>query len=204
MLSNDRLSNYPLRQSLLPGARNLRIFETRGVVDWLSRPERFLVACEGRGGRIYAADERCLEQAQQVIANAHGTKVVFREPEVHTYTDPERDALVEPVMFLRIKVPHAYAREVLAELSSRRVRILEQDMQSYDLVIRAEAPLVNLLGLTRMLELFGQSSIAFWTWLDRYERAMTATIPADSLRSHSRAAPGPTRSRSTHSVPPEG
>jgi hypothetical protein len=56
MLSDDQFAQYPLRQSLLPGAEGLRIFEARGVVD-VSRPDRYLVMREGRGGRIFAADE---------------------------------------------------------------------------------------------------------------------------------------------------
>ena len=132
MFRDDRLANYPLRQSLLPGAYGLRIFATRGVVDWMSRPDRYLVICEGRCGRIYAADECCLEEAQQVVQDAHGTDVVFRKPEIHTYVDLELDALVEPVMFLRIRSPHAYAREILAELRSREAQILEEDMQRYE------------------------------------------------------------------------
>lgn len=173
MFIDDQLAQYPLRQSLLPGAQGLRIFETRGVVDWLSRPDRYLVVCEGRGGRIFAADECFLEEAQRVIASAHREGVVFRKPEVHTYMDSGLDALVEPVMFLRIKVAHAYAREVLAELGLRGVRILEQDMQAYDFVIRAEGRLVNLIGLARMVDSLGHGSAAFWTWLARYERAVT-------------------------------
>lgn len=199
MFNNDRLAHYPLRQSLLPGAKGLRIFEERGVVEWLSRPDRYLVVCEGRGGRIYAADERFLEEAQHVIGNVHDAKVVFRKPEIHTYIDPELDAWVEPVMFLRIKVPHAHAREVLAELSFRGVRILEQDMQSYDLVIRAEGRLVNLIGLARIVNSFGHGSAAFWTWLDRYERAMTTSV--DLLRAESWAADGKTLPGSTPSNP---
>lgn len=199
MFSDDRLAHYPLRQSLLPGARGLRIFETRGVVDWLSRPDRYLVVCEGRGGRIFAADERFLEEAQHVIATAHGARVVFRKPEVHTYIDAELDALVEPVMFLRIKAPHAYARDILAELGLREVRILEQDMQAYDLVIRAEGRLVSLIGLASMLDSFGHGSAAFWTWLDRYERATTTSVA--SLRAVVRSANRRPPSLSTPSIP---
>src|SRR6478752_5350808 len=99
----------------------LPLFEGLGVADGLSRPDRYLVVCEGRGGWIFAADECFLEEAQRVIASAHRGGVVFRKPEIHTYIDSGLDALVEPVMFLRIKVPHAYAREILAELGLRGV-----------------------------------------------------------------------------------
>jgi translation elongation factor EF-G len=143
--------------------------------------------CEGRGGRIYAADECFLEEAQQVIRDAHGAHVVLRKPEVHSYLDPALDAWVEPVMFLRIKTPHAYAREILAELHCRRARILEEDVQRYDLVIRAEGPLVHLLGLTRVIASVTRNSAAIWTWLDRYERAMTTP----SIRSRTLDPNGP-------------
>jgi hypothetical protein len=181
MFSDDRFVDYPLRQSLLPGAKGLQIFATRGVVEWLSRPDRYLVVCEGRGGRIYAADECFLEEAQQVIRDAHGAQVVLRKPEVHSYVDPALDAWVEPVMFLRIKSPHAYAPEILAELRCREARILEEDLQRCDLVIRAEGRLVNLLGLTRVIGSVARGSAAIWTWLDRYEPAMPPSITLESL-----------------------
>ncbi|VTU23167.1 hypothetical protein [Variovorax sp. PBL-E5] len=182
MFSEDRLAGYPLRQSLLAGAKGLQIFANRGVVDWMSRPDRYLVLCEGRGGRIYAADECALEEAQQMVRDAHGAKVVMRKPEIHTYVDLDLDALVEPVMFLRIKSPHAYAKDILAELSGREARILEKDMQRYELIVRAEGRLANLMGLTRKIGSLACGSAAVWTWLHRYERAMAAPSPGVETR----------------------
>ncbi|RYH63849.1 MAG: hypothetical protein EON54_07285 [Alcaligenaceae bacterium] len=178
MSTEDRLVGYPLRQSLLPGAEGLQIFAVRGVVDWLSRPDRYLVICEGRGGRIYAADESFLHEARQVIREAHGDLVIMRSPEVHIYTDNVLQASVEPVMFLRIKTSYAYAPAILAELDRRELRILEKDMQRYDLVIRAEGRLVNTLGLTLEISLLARGSATIWTWLDRYEVA--ATMPSST------------------------
>jgi hypothetical protein len=43
MFSDDKLVGHPLRQSLLPGAEGFRIFAIRGVVDWLSGPDQYLV-----------------------------------------------------------------------------------------------------------------------------------------------------------------
>lgn len=171
MFTEDRLDGYPLRQSLLPGAEGLQLFALRGVVDWLSRPDRYLVICEGRGGRIYAADECFLHEAQQVIREAHNDLVIMRSPEVHTYTDSVLHALVEPVMFLRIKTSYAYAPAILAELERRELRILEKDVQRYDLVIRAEGRLVHTLGLTLEINSLARGSATIWTWLDRYEVA---------------------------------
>ncbi|MFM9927755.1 hypothetical protein VLK31_32595 [Variovorax sp. H27-G14] len=173
MFNDDRLANYPLRQSLLPGAERLPIFATRGLVDWLSRPDRYLVVCEGRGGRIYAADECFLEEAQAVILDAHGACIVMRKPEVLTYIDPEINGWVEPVMFLRIKSPHAHARDILVELRRREARILEMDMQRHDVVVRAEGRLEDLMGLARVLCSFARGSVSIWTWLERYEPAKT-------------------------------
>ena len=85
MFSDDQFSQYPLRQSLLPDAEGLRILEARGAVDWLSRPDRYLVVCEGRGGRIFAADERFLDEAQHVIATSYGARVTELRNKKLTY-----------------------------------------------------------------------------------------------------------------------
>lgn len=169
MLLDEKRSSYPLRQPLFPGALGLPIFERPGVVDWMSRPDRYLVVCEGRGGRIYATEERALHEAQQVIRDAHGAEVVFRQPEIPTYLDTERDSWLEPVMFVRIKCPHADARNILKELNRREVKIFETDMQRYDLVVRAEGPLARLLGLTQAVASVAQGRASIWTWLDSYQ-----------------------------------
>lgn len=163
------LAAYPLRQSLLPGADGLGVFANLGLVDWLSRPDRYLVVCEGRGGCIYAADESMLDEARQVIREAHGDKVVMRPPLIHTYVDPAIEAVVEPVMFLRIKTPDVHAPAVLRELDRRATRMLEQDHQRRDLVVRAEGRLADLMGLARAIEVITGGSAVLWNWLDRYD-----------------------------------
>lgn len=167
----EALDHYPLRQALLPGAAGLPVFATRGPVDWLSRPERYLVVCEGRGGRIYAAGELALDEAQQVLRDAYGRKVVLRPPEVHTFDDPAGGGRCEPVMFLRLKSPRAHGAGLLKELARRRVRILEHDVQRDELVVRAEIRLADALGLNAAAERLTNGAAALWTWLSRYDAA---------------------------------
>lgn len=174
MFVEHRLIEYPLRQSLLPAAAGLAIFARRGLVDWLSKPDNYLVICEGRGGQIYAANERALEEAQEIIAAAHGDNVISREAEVHTFLDPALGTVVEPVMFLRIKAPRGYTSSVVDDLKQRGVRILEEDLQRYHVVIRGEGPLAGLLGYERELQALTNGSAAMWNWLLRYEAASQA------------------------------
>ncbi|MDM0091129.1 MULTISPECIES: hypothetical protein [unclassified Variovorax] len=169
MSAPESLDAYPLRQALLPGAPGLPLFATRGPVDWLSRPERYQVVCEGRGGRIYAASEAALEEAQQLLRDAYGTQLVLRAPEVHTFTDPAGHGPFEPVMFLRIKSPRDRCVGLLRELAKRRVRVIEQDVRRDDLVLRAEVRLADALGLGAAAARLTNGTAAVWIWLSRYE-----------------------------------
>ncbi|ATA56064.1 MULTISPECIES: hypothetical protein [Variovorax] len=171
MFAEDPLTKYPLRQSLLPGAEGLAVFAQRGPVDWLSRPDQYVFICEGRGGRIYAANEAALEEAQQLIRDAHGDQVVSREPEIHTFVDPALDAVVEPIMFLRLKSPRAYATVLRDELDRRRADVKEEDLQRHDVVIRAEVRLADLMGYAKSALAMSNGSAVIWNWLLRYGMA---------------------------------
>lgn len=165
---DDKFASYPLRQSLLPSAKGLAIFAKRGLVEWLSRPDRYLIVCEGRGGRIYAANEASLEEAQQVIKDAYRDQVISRAPEIYTFVDPRLDALVEPIMFLRLKSPRGYATALLEELDRRRASIKEEYLQRYHVVIRAEARLADLMGYSKATLTMTNGSAVIWSWLLRY------------------------------------
>ncbi|WP_350308480.1 hypothetical protein [Acidovorax cavernicola] len=171
MFAEDPLIKYPLRQSLLPGAEGLAVFAQRGPVDWLSRPDQYLFICEGRGGQIYASNEASLEEAQQLIRDAHGDQIVSREPEIHTFVDPELDAVVEPIMFLRLKSPRAYATVLRDELDRRRADVKEEDLQRHDVVIRAEVRLADLMGYAKEALAMSNGSVVIWNWLLRYGMA---------------------------------
>ncbi|MGO4394028.1 hypothetical protein AB4Z46_21955 [Variovorax sp. M-6] len=167
MCAEERLALYPLRQSLLPGAEALAIFAQRGTVDWLSRPDRYLIVCEGRGGRIYAANECALTEAQEVIRDVHGALVVLRRPEVHSLRDSD-GAWVEPLMFLRLKAPSAYTGLIVEDLERRGVKIEERDLQRHDVVVRAEGWLQDLMGYPQALRKLTNGSATSWIWLLRY------------------------------------
>jgi hypothetical protein len=164
----EKFDIYPLRQQLLPGAKGLAIFATRGLVEWLSRPDRYVIVCEGRGGKIYAANEASLEEAQQVIKTAYGNQVISRAPEIHTFVDPKLNALVEPIMFLRLKSPRGYTTALLEELDRRRASIKETYVQNSDIVIRAEARLADLMGYSEATQAMTNASAVIWSWLLRY------------------------------------
>lgn len=186
MQINERLALYPLRQPLLPGAEGLAMFAERGTVEWVSRPERYLIVCEGRGGRIYAANECALTEAQAIVRDVHGALVVMRPPEIHSY-QAEDGTTLEPLMFLRLKAPSEYAVRVLEDLERRGAKIEERDLQRHDLVVRAQVWLRDLMGYPETVQALANGSAVMWNWLLRYEqRAATAAGPDRpvALRSH--------------------
>ncbi|MEO8248649.1 MAG: hypothetical protein ABI589_04695 [Burkholderiales bacterium] len=189
MFAQDNLNRYPLRQLLLPAAEGDTPLERPGVVDLHSRPDSYLVISEERGGRIYAANESALKEAQQVAAAAHGEGVILADPYVHTFHEAALAAKFEPVMYLRVKVPSGYAEAVLQDLEQRGVRIMYSDVKRLDAVIRAEGRLADLLGYEEAVQTLTLGTAVVWNWLLRYEAARPLPFVAGTRPREARSDP---------------
>ena len=177
MAAVENLERYPLKQLLTPTDAGAALFAVTGLIDELSKPESYLVIGEKPGGWIYAANEAALEQAREIVAAALGTAAANAEPQVHTFLDPAHGAVVEPVMFLRVKAPRGYAALIAEDLARRGVSVLEHDMQRFDVVVRAEGRLADLIGYERASQVLTHGTAVVWNWLLRYQLA-ACTKPA--------------------------
>ena len=167
---------YPLRQSLSPRVDGVALFEQRGVARALSKPDSYIVICDKQAGRIYAANERALMEARDAIAEACGQDVINGSLEVHKFLEPLRRAVVEPVMFLRVKAPSGYAAALVDDLELRGARIWQQDIQRLDVVIRAECALASLLGYEEEIQTLTNATAVVWNWLLRYDMSRTTVV----------------------------
>src|SRR4051794_28270188 len=166
----NKLDLLPLRQMVSAGGDAALGLAGQGLLDSLSKPGRFQIIRHGHGAQILAASEFALMKAQAVLRQAYGELVVFGTTTVHTYVDPQSQAPMVPVMFLRIDAPRAHLKELLALLDARAADNSEIDMQRARVVIRTGMELSRALGLQRQVQESTDGSAHVLCWLSGYRR----------------------------------
>ncbi|MGO4391096.1 hypothetical protein AB4Z46_07050 [Variovorax sp. M-6] len=165
---DDELARYPLRQSLTAAPETLAALRRSGLLEWLTKPECCLLVDDEDRITICAAHEDALEQAVAFIMQAHGASVKLDAPQVHGVPDHQGGGPLQPLMFVRAQVPRAHAAQALEELVRRHANVLENDLQTDCVVLRAEVRLADLLGYPVFLRELTGGTAALWIWLLRY------------------------------------
>ena len=173
---SNRMNLLPLRQSLHPDEEARHLFAVPGVVDWLSKPEKYLITVDGDEGTIHAASESALREARELVRQVHGGRICLGETSVHTFVDAT-GARVEPVMFTRVSAGRDHAVPLLDILKDRGADVQEVELQRDRSVIRAEAPLARLIGSEEAVQQLTAGRAHFVSWLTRYA---PVTQPAEA------------------------
>jgi hypothetical protein len=118
------------------------------------------------GLRICAADEDALANAALMLRRIYGGSVDVGPPAVRLMPGPP---LREPVMSIRVSTRGDYNAMVRHELRSRGARLLEECSGSRLFVVRGEAPLARVLGLSAKLLLLTNNTSVHWIRLSHYE-----------------------------------
>jgi hypothetical protein len=96
------------------------------------------------GLALFAANEDALEGPARILRDLYGESVELRAPRARII--PGNPAQ-EPIMNVRVTARAEYSVAILAELRRRGARILEECVRGRTFIVRAEAPLVLLIGL---------------------------------------------------------
>jgi hypothetical protein len=180
MLVRDRLNLFPLRQMVSVSGDAEHVFARQGLLDWLSRPERYQIISHGQGGQIFAIGEPALGEAQALLREAYGGLIGFGGVTVHSYVDGQPGTVMIPIMFLRVDAPRAHGHKLLQLLKDRSIDAQEIEFQRDRVVIRAEVPLSKLLGVERLIAELTDSSAHTMCWLLRYQAALAQEQSAAS------------------------
>jgi hypothetical protein len=147
----DTLDLLPLRQMVGASGETATGFGSQGLLDGLSRPDRFRMFRHGCGGQILARNGLALAEAQLVLRQAYGPSLAFGLPTVHTVVDHATGTIQVPEMFLRIDAPRGYRQELLRILAQRSAEPCAIAVDRHRIVLRAELPLACLIGLERQV-----------------------------------------------------
>ncbi len=101
-----------------------------------------------RGLEMYAAHEEALAQPVAVLRDRFGDLLDVRPPRVRCLPGHPQ---YQPVMALRVIVRREHSLAAVHELRARNARIEEECQRGRIVIIRARAPLRDLLGLGERL-----------------------------------------------------
>ena len=178
----DRFDLLPLRQMVTVNGEAAPAFARQGLPEWLSKQGRYQIVGHECGGQILAVNELAMAEAQLVLRQAYGSSISFGIAAVHSYMDPDTQAVMVPVMFLRIDAPRSHARGLQQMLMERCAEMKKVDLQRDRVVIRAELELARALGLERHVGELTEGAAYVLSWLLRYQRAARLPEPISAQR----------------------
>ena len=117
------------------------------------------------GLKILTADEDTLVNVAQILRQLYGDFVEMRPPRVRLI--PGNPAQ-QPVMSVRISTRRDFSSEVRGELEGRGATILEECARPRAFIVRAEAPLADLLGLPARMATLTNATAVHWIRLSHY------------------------------------
>lgn len=130
-----------------------------------------------RGLKILGINEMALVAPREFIRHIHGQKVQLDEPKVREVR--YEGQLREPVMCLRVSIDFAHAEAAIRHLVARESSIDCVDWlhDTNSVLIRAQAPLRNLLGYPDVLADLSGGAADLKIWLSHY--VAVASGPGD-------------------------
>lgn len=159
-------SEFPLERLAQLASSPFQIGFARQVVRMMEASDALAYEATNDGLLMRGQNEDVLGKPVILLRDLYGEDLVLRPPQVRYMSLGNRP--YEPVMMLRIRILPRYKAAVLESLDARQVSMLEEELRPTICVLRAEAPLRQLLGYGESLSKLTQGSGLYWTWLDRY------------------------------------
>lgn len=155
----------PLEQLVRHRARGSQIDFARDAIDILSESDDTRFEPTDRGLALLAAHEEALEPPVSLLRDRYGDAVEIRPPRVRCLPG---HPLQHPVMAVRVALRREHSLAALQELRSRGARILEECLRGRTWIVRAEAPLRDLLGLGERMAALSDGTALLTVRLSHY------------------------------------
>jgi len=115
---------------------------------------------------MQAQNEDALAKPVTLLLELYHDDLVLLPPRVRYLSLGNRP--YEPIMLLRVRTPPRHRDAVRDDLASREATLVEEFARPSVCVLRAKAPLRNLLGYSKTLSKLSDGTALHWIWLDRY------------------------------------
>ena len=157
--------DYPLEQlARSKSTRFQRSFAHMAMHLLPDFKDAVLEPCDS-GLLIFAASELAVGLPAEVLRQIYADDVHISEPRVRLLY---ADTVQEPVMWVRAAVPRVSTERVVHDLISRGAEIEEVDALAPSPVVRAKAPLRELLGYPAALGALCDGKSELEMWLSHY------------------------------------
>lgn len=157
--------NYPLEQLARSTSTRFQIGFARMTMHLLPEFKEVVLEPSEQGLRMLAFNEQALAPAREVIRQIHVDDVLIDEPQVRLLYG---DVVQEPIMWVRACSRRSFTEAVIHDLVRREAQIEEVDWLAALPVVRARAPLRQLLGYAQALAALSQDTAELHTWLSHY------------------------------------
>jgi hypothetical protein len=128
--------------------------------------DAFALAAVPAGLLIRGENEEALAEPLDILRQVHGEDLGVAPPRVrHLFIDGR---WCEPIMQVRARVPSEHLAAVRQDLLALGASLLDIDCLADGWVIRAEAPMRDLLGYGARLRRLAGDEASHWIWLDRH------------------------------------
>ncbi len=159
-------SEFPLERLAQLASSPFQIGFARQVVRMMETSDTLAYEATHDGLLMRGQNEDVLGKPVNLLRDLYGEALVLHPPQVRYMSLGNRP--YEPIMLVRVRILPRDKAAVLESLGARGVTVLEEELRPAICVLRAEAPLRQLLGYGEVLSALTQGSGLYWTWLDRY------------------------------------
>jgi hypothetical protein len=162
---------YPIEQLARGTSTQFQMGFARMTMHLLPEFKEVVLEPSAEGLKILATNEAALAPPGEVIRQIHAEDVEIEEPQVRLLYG---EVVQEPVMWVRAATARTYTEAVIQDLVTRGADIEEVDWFAPLPVVRAKAPLRQLLGYPQALAVLSQGTAYLRMWLSHY-----APLPPD-------------------------
>ncbi|MCC7079827.1 MAG: hypothetical protein IT530_04080 [Burkholderiales bacterium] len=158
-------AEYPIEQLVRCKTTRFQLGFARMAMHLLPHFRHTVMNVSDKGLVILAASEMALALPGEVIRQIYADDADIGAPEVRLVYG---DTVQEPIMWVRASVPRAHTESVVHGLITRKAEIEEVDWFAPSPVVRATAPLRELLGYPDALAALCGSKAELQMWLSHY------------------------------------
>lgn len=156
---------YPIEQLARSTSTRIQMGFARMTMHLLPEFKDTALEPSERGLKILATNEAALALPGEVIRQIHAEHVEIEGPQVRLLYG---DVVQEPIMWVRAGTERNYTEAVIHDLVTRGAEIEEVDWMAPLPVVRARAPLRQLLGYPQTLAALSENTAELHMWLSHY------------------------------------
>jgi predicted membrane GTPase involved in stress response len=133
--------------------------------DLVPERDEFLLSASNKGLHVLARNEESLALPVEVLRDVYGPRLEVQPPRVRLI---EGVQVQEPIMHVRVSLESRHLPPVKQALAARSAQLTEEYARASYCVLRYEAPLADLLGLSSELDRLTDGGAKYWVALSHY------------------------------------